>query len=271
MVFELLWSWGRSSPVRTALAVLGIVLACLPWGWRNLRTFDAVFFIRSNFGLELRMGNHDGAAAAMEVMDRRQEHRHPRINREEAREVQRLGEVAYMRQAGREARAWIAANPMEFVSLTAGRTALWWFGPLYDPPFAAIFVVLTALAAVGCWRALPKLSIPERAALVIPLVTYPVVYSLVAYMPRYREPVNWIFLLLAAAAFAPRRAAGTTQESDFSPVRERRDGQAITQLLFERRFEASDEPGPLSGVDGGLEPIREPENENRVVAVPVAL
>ena len=49
-------------PGVTLLSVmaLGAVLADAPWAWRNYTTFDAVFFIRSNLGLELRMGNQKG-------------------------------------------------------------------------------------------------------------------------------------------------------------------------------------------------------------------
>ncbi len=59
---------------------------------------------------------------------------------------------------------------------------------------------LTLLALLGAWLTFPSLAVPQRAALLIPLVTYPLIYYVVAYMPRYREPVNWIFLLLAGAA-----------------------------------------------------------------------
>ena len=200
MAFELWWSPGRRKWALCALITLGMVLACLPWGWRNYRTFDAVFFIRSNLGLELRMGNHDGAAAAMDVMDRRQEHLHPRIQEGEARKVQQLGEVVYMRQAGREALKWMKAHPLTFARLTASRVALWWLGPLYHPPGAFVVTALTVLALLGVWLAFPTTTVPQRAVLLIPLLTYPLIYHVVAYMPRYREPVNWIFLLLAGAA-----------------------------------------------------------------------
>jgi hypothetical protein len=69
------------------------------------------------------MGNHEGAAAAMAVMDRRQEHLHPRTHESEARKVQAVGEVEYMRAAGREAVDWIEANPGTFVRLTVSRMA----------------------------------------------------------------------------------------------------------------------------------------------------
>ena len=200
MAFELWWSRDRRKLRWAALMILGAVLACVPWGLRNYRTFDAVFFIRSNLGLELRMGNHEGASAAMDVMDRYQEHIHPRTHEGEARKVQELGEIVYMRQAGDEALDWIRANPWTFTKLTASRATHWWLGPLYDPPMALVTAAITLLALLGVWRTVPSLAVPQRAALLIPVVTYPLIYYVVAYMPRYREPVNWIFLLLAGAA-----------------------------------------------------------------------
>jgi hypothetical protein len=71
------------------------------------------------------MGNHEGATAAMEVMDRKQHHVHvhPRALAAEARKVQELGEVVYMRRAGRDALDWIRAHPGAFIGLTASRVA----------------------------------------------------------------------------------------------------------------------------------------------------
>ena len=201
MAFELWWRRDRGKWLHAGLLALGIVLACLPWGVRNYRAFDAVFFIRSNFGLELRMGNHEGVAASFDVMDRRgEEYIHPRALEREARKVQEMGEVRYMRDAGREAMDWIRENPGEFAGLTASRAAHWWLGPLDYPPGAFLVTLLTLLALVGAWLAFPGISVPQRAAVLIPLLTFPLVYYVVAYMPRYREPVDWIFLLIAAAA-----------------------------------------------------------------------
>jgi hypothetical protein len=75
------------------------------------------------------------------------------------------------------------------------------------PPIpAAIFGLsyrlfgLTLLAGVGAWVAFPSLTIPQRWAILIPLLTFPLIHYAVAYMPRYREPVDWILFLLAGAA-----------------------------------------------------------------------
>jgi len=201
MAFELWWRKGTRMWVRTSLVAGGMVLACLPWGWRNYRALDGVFFIRSNFGLELRMGNHEGVAAAFDIMDRRgEEYVHPRALEREARKVREMGEVPYMREARGEALEWIRANPVAFGKLTATRFLLWWLGPLYDPQRAGPYLVLTFLALLGVWLTVPTLSATERAALLIPFLAFPLVYYVVAYMPSYREPIDWIFLVLAGAA-----------------------------------------------------------------------
>ncbi|KPK80934.1 MAG: hypothetical protein AMS25_08385 [Gemmatimonas sp. SM23_52] len=199
VAFELWWSRDRRKWTLSAVMVLGVVLACVPWCWRNYATFHEVFFIRSNLGLELRMGNHEGAAAAMDVMGVPQEPRHPRTHEREALVLREVGEVAYMRAAGCEALGWIRSHPGEFLRLTASRVVHWWCGPLHDPMIALLVTALTLLALAGAWRTLPGLAIPQRAALLIPLATYPLIYYVVAYMGRYRVPLDWILLMFAGA------------------------------------------------------------------------
>ncbi|UCD75535.1 MAG: hypothetical protein JSV91_01190, partial [Phycisphaerales bacterium] len=200
MAFELWWSKDRRRWVFALIVVLGAALTCLPWAWRNYAAFGEVFFIRSNFGLELRMGNHDGATADAEVMGELKNYRHPSDNYGEARLVRDLGEMEYMRRVRAEAIDWIKANPGEFTRLTAGRIVHFWCGPLRFPVVAAGVSALTVLAALGLWYSRRIATIPQIAALIIPLLTFPLVYYITLYMFRYRLPVHWIILMLAAAA-----------------------------------------------------------------------
>lgn len=202
MVFELWWRRDRRKWSDAAMMALGAVLTCVPWAWRNYETFHEVFFIRSNLGLELRVGNHEGAVADIDVMDAREGStmRHPRNNAEEARLVPALGEMDYMRQARREALEWIRTHPAEFARLTASRAMHLWCGSLHRPASVIWVSTLTLLAILGAWRVLPQLTVPRRAALLIPLATYPLIYYVVVYMSRYRVPLNWILLILAGAA-----------------------------------------------------------------------
>lgn len=199
LAFELWWNNERRKLLPSTVVLLVMLIACVPWGYRNYATFDAVFFIRSNLGLELRMGNHEGAAAAMEVMDRLGEFRHPRTHESEAVLIQEMGEVPYMRAAGREALEWIAGHPAQFARLTISRAVHWWFGPLHRPGTATAVAALTLLAALGALRTLPGLTVPQRAAVLIPLATFPLIYYVVAYMYRYRIPLDWLILMLAGA------------------------------------------------------------------------
>ena len=200
MLFELWWSKNQNKWKLSALMALGILIACIPWGWRNYRMFNSIFFIRSNLGLELRMGNHEGAFPAMEVMDANQEHIHPRTHFSEARKLKEIGEIAYMDGALDDALTWIKSNPGEFLQLTGLRILHIWFGPLHDSKATAQTSTLTLFAFLGLWCSWKKFSIPQRAILIIPLFTYPLIYYLVAYMPRYRVPIDWILFLLAGSA-----------------------------------------------------------------------
>jgi hypothetical protein len=202
MLFELWWLKNPRKWAFIGVIALGILLACLPWGWRNYQTFNAVIFIRSNLGHELRLAYNDGTAATFEEMNVEDiRHLSPRGSGLEAHRLIDLGEVEYMNQARSEALAWISAHPAESLSLIAQRFANLWAGPQHRPVEDALDVLaLTVLAIMGAWRSFPRITIPQRAAFLIPLVTYPLIYYIVAYMPRYRIPLDWILYILAGAA-----------------------------------------------------------------------
>ncbi len=207
LAWEALGATRRPGALLSALVVAGLALACVPWTLRNERALGGLFFLRSNFGLELRMGNHEGAGANLELSARAGTERHPRTDEEEARKVAELGELAYMRAAEREARAWIGAHTGEFVRLTALRVAQFWLGPVDDPGARIGTGLLTFLSVVGAWRAFPSLSADRRAALLAPLLLFPLVYYVVGFEARYRQPLDGLAFLLATSAFLPPRSA----------------------------------------------------------------
>jgi len=218
MVFELWWSRGKRKWRLSGLMALGIFVACIPWGMRNYTTFHQLFFIRSNLGLELYVGNHDRAHADIDVSSARGSFLHPRTDQAEAERVLEMGEGPYMLEKKREAMDWIWAHPGEFLKLTGTRFLYFWAGPLHQPSRAAPYLILTLLAILGAWRVLPSLDAPQRAALLIPLAVYPLIYYVVAYMPRYGEPVRWVLLLLAGAAVLGKVAPDTFCPEQTSPL-----------------------------------------------------
>jgi 4-amino-4-deoxy-L-arabinose transferase-like glycosyltransferase len=199
LTFEVWWRRGRREWFLRASVVAGAILACVPWTWRNYAAFHELLFIRGNFGLELRVANHPGADADGEVTYARQGTvRHPSENLEEARLVRDLGEAEYMRRSRSEAVAWIRAHADEFLRLTLMRFVHFWCGPLRLPWLAALTSAVTVLALLGLRRILPALDAPGRAALLVPLATFPLVYYFVSYLSHYPAPLAWLLLLLAA-------------------------------------------------------------------------
>ncbi len=199
LLFEIVWFKGKGKQALTCILAAGVVLACIPWAVRNYIVFHEFFFIRSNLGLELRMGSHEGVTAAMESTRwDRKIGAHPRLSYAEALKLKELGEMEYMRQAMREALSWMTAHPGEFIKLTFLRFILFWFGPLYswNPPYVAL---VTVLAVLGLKDVVSVLAIPQRVVILVPLIAFPLIYYLVPYIPRYRFPIDWMILLLAGA------------------------------------------------------------------------
>jgi hypothetical protein len=212
LLFEGWWIGGRRW-TWAAATVVGVLLACVPWGWRNYATFGELFFVRRNVGLELRMGNSEGAAADLDTLDYPgSELRHPRTHLAEARLLQEVGEIAYMRRARREAIEWIHTHPAAFLRLTAQRACYFWLGSPSQGGLAVASALLTILAALGLWRAWPTIAAPQRAAVLVPLLTFPLTYYLVVFLPRYGAPLTGLLLLLSGVELW-RWLAGPTRAS----------------------------------------------------------
>jgi 4-amino-4-deoxy-L-arabinose transferase-like glycosyltransferase len=199
LIFEVCWTRDRRRWLLATCVVVGAIVALVPWTWRNYAAFHEFLFIRGNFGLELRIANHPGADADGELTYARQGTvRHPSENLEEARLVRDLGEAEYMRRARDEAVEWIRTHPAEFVRLALMRAVHFWCGPLRFPWLASLITTVTVLAFLGLRRVLPALTAPGRAAVLMPLATFPLVYYVVSYLAHYPAPLAWLLLLLAA-------------------------------------------------------------------------
>lgn len=218
LAFELWWLRGARRWIRTGAVALSALLACVPWAWRNWSVMHGVFFVRSNLGLELLVGNHDGAVADIERMSASVDSLHPRGSVAEALRVREMGEVAYMREAGAKARAWIAANPGTYARLSAQRALAFWTRYTERPWYAVPATIATLLGVIGAARVLRRLTVPGRAVLLIPLITFPLVYYFVDYLPRYRMPVIWIVYLFAAAEAWHWIRPGTASQDGAAPV-----------------------------------------------------
>jgi hypothetical protein len=56
---------------------------------------------------------------------------------------------------------------------------------------------LTILALLGLRRAWRRITAPQRAAFLVPFLTFPITYYVVVFMPRYGAPLTGLLLTLA--------------------------------------------------------------------------
>jgi hypothetical protein len=181
------------------ICLMGIVL--FPWTLRNYHQLGGVIFIRSNFGLELSVSNNDLAEAAMvDNYKKGFSVGHPHVDRREAMKVQQIGEIAYNRGKMKDALDWIRENPIKFIRLTALRMLYCWFPKTDRLAQSIVAGILTIAGGIGLWQ-LFRINWLAAGLITTIWVSYPIIFYVLQFHPRYRYPLHWTFLILAALAF----------------------------------------------------------------------
>jgi Dolichyl-phosphate-mannose-protein mannosyltransferase len=190
-----------------AATVLVFAIGMIPWTVRNYRVFGKVIVLRSNFGLELWLGNNAA------VPDSWSPWMHPNDNAEEARKYQSMGEIAYMAEKQKLAIAYMRAHPADTVRFTFHRFIdnwlamtdspmdSWSYSPLYIKLFMLLNISLslfTLLGALFVYRA--KHS--DAFAYAIVLLVFPLIFYLTHASLRYRFPMDPIMMVLSAYGVA---------------------------------------------------------------------
>ncbi len=196
---------------RSALALAAAILVCVPWTVRNYVTLGGLAPIRDNFGLELQISNNDAAVPAIRHNLASLEQFHPSINRAQAEEVRRAGELAYNRDKLRQALSWILANPGRFAGLTIRRVRDFWLpGADAGLIFAAATWIVTLLSLPGMWIAISR-RLPYARALLAMLLLAPLPFYVIQSDARYRTPLLWVTFLFAGYALHTMMRFGRPQ------------------------------------------------------------
>jgi hypothetical protein len=192
---------------KPALAFALAVLCCLPWTIRNYVVFGHFVPLRSNFPLELYIGNNENYASD-----------HPRFpspitkERETVRYF-RMGETAFMHEEMRKAVTFMIAHPGKVAILFGDRFIAFWGGVPYpldtflhaDSLLVRALILCAVLSGMGALLGIVVLLI-RRSPYAFPLAAYPVVFPFLYYIThtslRYRHPIDPILLLLTAIAVA---------------------------------------------------------------------
>jgi hypothetical protein len=222
--FALGWLWYRRRfsarallPPLGALAVMFLIIA--PWVARNYLAFGEPIFIRSNFGMELWLGNYAGADGLKRGW------RAPAKDAAELELYRKLGEPAYMCSKREEAVAFIAAHPGEFAAITLRRVAYFWIGTPQTQTVAGIewlgprhafFLLTSLLAFLGLWKS-ARARRPAMFLFAALLLFLPLPYYITHPHPRYRHVMEPEMLLLTVCLFG-----GETRMSRWSSAVGRR-------------------------------------------------
>ena len=189
------------------VGVCGAVVA--PWTLRNYRIFGAIVPIRSNFGLELWIGNNPSAngktfSSAWDDPKAPMSQPHPYTSPEEAERLTQAGEVQYMRDKLELASAWISRHPDRFINLTLHRIRLFWFpsSDLWSPssPGRVLKSLAFSITAAAAWGNLIRLMLmrnPYRWLWLSALIGPSLSYAITHVDPRYRYPIFGLTILLA--------------------------------------------------------------------------
>jgi hypothetical protein len=188
-----------------ALILMGVV--CVPWTIRNYVVFHHVVVFRSNFGLELWLGNND------QVPDTWAGYLHPSDYPPEREKYVRMGEIKYMQLKQSEAISFMESHPRDTLRFFWRRFVDNWMGT-WDP----IQDVWNSLSTLGRIKLSANIFLSlfgllgllfmfrQKSPYAFPIAMFPLVYPIVYYIThtsvRYRHPSDPAMVVAAAYAVA---------------------------------------------------------------------
>jgi len=191
------------------LFLIPCVLLVGPWIVRNRVVMGGWVALRSDFGMQLWLGNHPGSNGksfdlSWDNRDSFIYRNNPYLSRTELLELKEVGELEYMRAKQRQGVAWISENPTEFASLCLQRFRLFWFPPtdLWDgtaPRMNVLKAIWYSLFTLGMFGEMVFLCLTRHATrwLWPAVLLGPTLAYMVTHVDaRYRYPVFALSALL---------------------------------------------------------------------------
>ena len=188
-----------------ARSILIFALSVLPWTIRNYYAIDGLVFVKSNFGLELWLGNNSA------VRDVYTPELHPDTSMSQCLKLVLSGEPNYNRAKELEALAYIREHPKDFLRNFSSRFLDTWtasYDSRVDPWTLALhlgradfwccaafsFISFLGLALSLRWRT------NDSLVMAMCLLLLPIPYYLTHTAPRYRHPSDPFMTILSAYA-----------------------------------------------------------------------
>jgi hypothetical protein len=194
-------SWFTKPGVALTIAIL----CCIPWTVRNYVVFHRFVPLRSNFPLELYIGNNEN------YDDQHPHYPGPITKERETVRYLRMGEVPFMDEEMRKAKKFILTHPRKELILFGDRFAAFWTGVPFaiqtflesDSWLVRVLILCATFFGIGALAGVVVL-IWRRSVYAFPLAVYPAAFPVLYYVThtslRYRHPIDPIALLLTAIA-----------------------------------------------------------------------
>jgi hypothetical protein len=214
--------WAQAAHLAAASALI-FVVGVAPWTIRNYAVFHKFIPLRSNFALELWLGNNPN------VPDSWSWWLHPNDDEAEAAKYARMTEIPYMEEKEREAWAFIRSHPADTARFILHRFANHWLG-IWDSPVDlwptapwylrltmvhnSVFALLALLGTLLAHRTRNPASFPLGMVMLI----FPLTFYLTHTSLRYRFPMDPIMLVLAVFAVMYLISPAARRKADEQPA-----------------------------------------------------
>ncbi len=186
-----------------------------PWSWRNWEVFHHWVPLRGNFGAELYLGNGPGAVGLL------MEYNHPGESAGQLRLYREMGEVAYVRMRGEDAKQIIRGDWPRFWKLSLTRLYFFWFGvphPADDAPWVEYgrslnYQIFSITGLLGLAVALRR-RVPAAGLFAWCFALLPLLYYFVTVHARFRHPFEPLIAILTVYLLqTARKRTGTPPSS----------------------------------------------------------
>jgi hypothetical protein len=197
------WRRGSNCTGVAIAASVAFLFVVTPWIWRCSQIYGRFVAFRSNFGLEVLVGNSSdtSAPANSNVL--------AGYNQSELQELQRVGEPAYMAEKQRQAGDFIAHHTLRYATLTLRRvvhtwTGIWEFPPRWELdqsgiPNILMYTFISVMAFAGF-----ILAIQHGREEAIPLAFLPLFLPALYYFTHsdlgFRHPIDPVLAIFTAYA-----------------------------------------------------------------------
>ena len=203
---------GRGWPRQVGNALLAALLCfavIAPWSWRNYKAFHQFIPLRGNFGVELDLGNGPGAVGLL------MEFNQPGQSGPQLALYRQMGEVAYAKMRGNEAKALIRAEPLRFIKLCLSRVYFFWFGvphPANDSPWVEYgrnlnYQFTSIVGLLGLFLAVRERA-PGAILFAWIFALLPLLYYFVTVHARFRHPFEPLIVILGVYLFQSAQGSG---------------------------------------------------------------